>query len=112
MPTHCFMRRNRAQGFALILDVDTFADTPATEPDAEQHELAGRMLRRQPMAGVRRAPGIGVADAWAALEQLSTGALMRTSDRSEIAVAVAMVLAAWTVIPLTDDRSLLVLSSC
>lgn len=36
---------------------------------------------------------------------------MRASDRSEIAVAVAMLLAVWTVTPLTLDRSFLVLST-
>lgn len=66
------IRRNRAQGFALILDVDSFADTPATESEREQHELAVRILADNQWRVVEVPRGMGVADAWAALEQLST----------------------------------------
>jgi len=66
------IRRNRAQGFALILDVDTFADTPATESEREQHELAARVLTDNQWRVVEVTRGMSVAEAWAALEQLST----------------------------------------
>ena len=39
------VRRNRAQGLAMLLDVDTFADEPASEQQRAQHELAGQILR-------------------------------------------------------------------
>jgi uncharacterized protein (DUF58 family) len=66
------IRRNRAQGFALILDVDTFADTPATTYEREQHELAGRVLIDNQWRVVDVPRGMSVAEAWAAIERLST----------------------------------------
>ena len=65
------IRRNRAHGFALLLDVDTFADTPATDADREQHELAGRILTDNQWRVIEVTRGMSVAEAWAALEQLS-----------------------------------------
>ena len=51
------LRRNRAQGLAMVIDVDTFADEPATE----QHRGPARAGRpdpaRQPVAGDRGQPG-------------------------------------------------------
>ena len=38
------LRRNRAQGLAMVLDVDTFADQPGSDQQRAQHELAARIL--------------------------------------------------------------------
>ena len=53
-------------------DVDTFADEPASEQQA-QHDLAGQILRDNQWR-VIDVPRGGVADAWSALEQLNTAA--------------------------------------
>ena len=63
-------RRNRAYGLAMMLDVDTFADTPATERERAQHELAGQILRDNQWRVIDVPRGLGVAEAWNALDQL------------------------------------------
>jgi uncharacterized protein (DUF58 family) len=68
------VRRNRAQGLAMLLDVDTFGDEPASEQQREQHELAGQILRDNQWRVIDVPHGMGVADAWSALEQLNTAA--------------------------------------
>ena len=65
------VRRNRAQGLAVLLDVDTFADAPGSEQQRAQHALAGQILRDNQWRVVDVARGTGVAEAWAALEQLT-----------------------------------------
>lgn len=65
------VRRHRAQGLALVLDVDTFADRPADEHLREQHELAIRLLQDNQWRVVEVSRGMSVADAWSALEQLN-----------------------------------------
>ncbi len=65
------VRRNRAQGLALVLDVETFADQPASEHTREQHELAIRILRDNQWRVVEVPRGMSVVDAWTALERLS-----------------------------------------
>ncbi len=65
------VRRNRAQGLALVLDVDTFADEPAGERDRSQHELAIRILRENQWRVVEVPRGMSVSDAWSSLEQLN-----------------------------------------
>jgi uncharacterized protein (DUF58 family) len=67
------LRRNRAQGLAMVLDVDTFADQPGTEQQA-QHELAAQILRENQWWVIEVRQGMGVAEAWSALEQLSRAA--------------------------------------
>ena len=65
------VRRNRAQGMAMIMDVDTFADQPGTEQQRAQHELAAQILRDNQWWVIEVSRGTGVAEAWSALEQLS-----------------------------------------
>ena len=86
------VRRNRAQGLAMVLDVDTFADEPGSERQRAQHELAGADPAGQPVAGDRGPQrGTWVVDArpgrapWSSLVDRE-GRLMRASDRSGIAV--------------------------
>ena len=68
------VRRNRAQGLAMLLDVDSFADEPASEQQRTQHELAGQILRDNQWRVIEVPRGMGVAEAWSALEQLNTAA--------------------------------------
>jgi hypothetical protein len=68
------VRRNRAQGLAMLLDVDTFADEPSNEQQTAQHDLAGQILRDNQWRVIEVQRGMGVADAWSALEQLNTAA--------------------------------------
>jgi uncharacterized protein (DUF58 family) len=68
------LRRNRAQGWAILLDVDSFADEPGTEQQRSQHELAGRILRDNQWRVIDVTRGMTVAQAWSALEQLSRAA--------------------------------------
>ena len=64
------VRRNRAQGLAMVLDVDTFADIPGTEQQRVQHELAAQILRDNQWLVIEVSRGTGVAEAWSGLEQL------------------------------------------
>lgn len=65
------VRRNRAQGLALVLDVDSFASEPAPESARSQHDLALRILRENQWRVVEVPSGMTVTDAWSTLEQLS-----------------------------------------
>jgi uncharacterized protein (DUF58 family) len=65
------LRRNRAQGLAIMLDVDTFADQPGSDQQRAQQELAGRILTDNQWRVIMVPHGMGVADAWSSLEQLS-----------------------------------------
>lgn len=65
------VRRNRAQGLALVLDVDSFASQPAGGRAREEHELAIQILRDNQWRVVEVRREMSVADAWSALEQLS-----------------------------------------
>lgn len=65
------VRRNRAQGLALVLDVDSFASEPALESARSQHDLALRILRENQWRVVEVPSGMTVTDAWSTLEQLS-----------------------------------------
>jgi hypothetical protein len=56
------------------LDIDTFADEPSTEQQRVQHDLAGQILRDNQWRVIDVPRGMGVADAWSALEQLNTAA--------------------------------------
>ncbi|MBA3528622.1 MAG: DUF58 domain-containing protein [Propionibacteriaceae bacterium] len=68
------VRRNRAQGLALLLDVETFADEPDNERQRAQTELAVQILRDNQWRVIIVPRGMSVADAWAGLEQLGTAA--------------------------------------
>lgn len=68
------VRRNRAQGLALLLDVETFADEPDNERHRAQTELAVQILRDNQWRVIIVPRGMSVADAWAGLEQLGTAA--------------------------------------
>lgn len=64
-------RRNRAQGMAIVIDVDTFvaSNDRATDKQQEEHQIAVRMLRNQlwRVAEVTRLTPI--VDAWQVLER-------------------------------------------
>ena len=66
------VRRNRAQGLALMLDVGTFADSPDSERQASQHEVAMQILRDNQWRVIEVSRGMGVSEAWASLETLGT----------------------------------------
>jgi hypothetical protein len=68
------LRRNRAQGLAMVLDVDTFADQPGTEQQQAQQQLVAQILRENQWWVIEVRQGMGVAEAWSALEQLSRAA--------------------------------------
>jgi hypothetical protein len=65
------VRRNRAQGLALVLDVDTFTGEDPRPSERSQHELALQILRENQWRVIEVPSGMSVADAWSALEQLS-----------------------------------------
>ena len=62
------LQRNRAQGLALLLDVDTFADQPSSPRHQAEQELAARILQENQWRVVHVPRGMGVAQAWAALD--------------------------------------------
>jgi hypothetical protein len=64
-------RRNRAQGLAVLLDVDSYADQPGSDQQRAQHKLAGQILRDNQWRVVEVSRGTSVAQAWASLEQLT-----------------------------------------
>jgi uncharacterized protein (DUF58 family) len=68
------LQRNRAQGLALVLDVDTFAEAPAGPRQRAEHELGCRILRDNQWKVVDVTRGMSVPDAWAALEHLGVAA--------------------------------------
>jgi uncharacterized protein (DUF58 family) len=78
------VRRNRAHGLALVLDVDSFADGGAlpvgiSDPGTgdrlrRQHEVAVELLRDNQWRVIEVSRGLSVAEAWSALEQLGSAA--------------------------------------
>lgn len=66
------VRRNRAQGLALLLDVDTFGDEVGNERLKDQNEVATQILRDNQWRVMQVPAGMSVADAWAGLDQLGT----------------------------------------
>ena len=77
------VRRNRAQGLAMVLDVDTFADDAGGDPQSRrQHELADQILRDNQWRVVEvrtrheRRRGLGRTRA------AGSGGLMRATDRT------------------------------
>ncbi len=67
-------RRSRAQGLALVLDVDSFADRPGGPHVQAQHELGTSILRENQWRVVEVRRGMGVAEAWSLLDQLGSAA--------------------------------------
>ena len=67
-------RRNRAHGLAMLLDVDSFADVPAEPIWRRHHEHAVELLRDNQWRVVEVSRGMGVAEAWSALDQLGNAA--------------------------------------
>jgi uncharacterized protein (DUF58 family) len=68
------LQRNRAQGLALVLDVDSFADVPAGPRQRAEHELAVRILRDNQWKVVDVTRGMSVPEAWVALAHLGVAA--------------------------------------
>jgi uncharacterized protein (DUF58 family) len=66
------VRRNRAQGLALLLDVETFADQPDSERIQSDSEVALQILRDGQWRVIQVPRGMSVTQAWAGLEQLGT----------------------------------------
>ncbi len=64
------LRRNRAQGIALVLDVDSFADQPANERIRTQSERAAQVLRDNQWRVITVPRGMSVEQAWSAVDQL------------------------------------------
>ena len=54
-----------------MLDVDTFADQPGSDQQRAQSELAARILTDNQWRVIEVPHGMGVSDAWSALEQMS-----------------------------------------
>ncbi len=65
------IRRNRAHGLALLLDVDTFADQPGTDTQQSGQDLAREILQENQWRVIEVRRGMSVAEAWSALEQQS-----------------------------------------
>ncbi|MBA8794321.1 uncharacterized protein (DUF58 family) [Friedmanniella endophytica] len=77
------LRRNRAQGMALLLDVDSFRDGPGGQGQEGGAQLgwpgaapgvAEDLLRDDGWKVVPVRSGLGVADAWAAFDSAAAGA--------------------------------------
>ena len=68
------VRRNRAQGLAFVLDVDSFADEPGGDRIRAQHELATKILRDNQWRVIEVTRGMTVAEAWTGLDQLGAAA--------------------------------------
>ncbi len=65
-------RRNRAQGLAVVIDVDTFVarSERATEQQQEDHRVAVQMLRNQMWRVAEVTRVTAITDAWKDLERL------------------------------------------
>ncbi len=68
------LQRNRSQGMALVLDVDSFADAPASPRQRAEHDLARQILRENQWRVVDVPRGMGVAEAWSTLENIGVAA--------------------------------------
>lgn len=68
------LRRNRAQGLAMVLDVDTFAEESDSERTRDLHNLAVEILTDNQWRVVRVQRGMSVAQAWSALDRLGAAA--------------------------------------
>jgi hypothetical protein len=72
------LRRNRAQGLAMVIDVDTFSDDPTSERTRRQHELATEILIDNQWRVVVVQRGMSVAQAWSGLDRLGAGSMAGT----------------------------------
>ena len=81
------LRRNRAQGLAIMLDVDTFADQPAAPISSGRSRSSPPDPARQPVAGDRGSARNGCRGRLVGARTTGSGGLMRPSDRSGIAVS-------------------------
>jgi hypothetical protein len=68
------LRRNRAQGLAMVIDIDTFSDEPTSERTRRQHELATEILIDNQWRVVQVQRGMSVAQAWSGLDRLGAAA--------------------------------------
>jgi uncharacterized protein (DUF58 family) len=68
------VRRNRAQGVALLVDVGSYAEIDDSPQQINESDVAVQILRDNQWRVVRAPRGMGVAEAWSALEQM--GALV------------------------------------
>lgn len=68
------VRRNRAQGLVLLLDVDTFAEEPARARHRAQFEAAAALLRENSWRVVEVTRAMTVDQAWRALETVGSAA--------------------------------------
>jgi uncharacterized protein (DUF58 family) len=69
------LRRNRAQGLAMVIDIDTFSDEPTSERTRRQHELATEILVENQWRVIKVQRGMSVAQAWSALDRIGTTVL-------------------------------------
>jgi hypothetical protein len=67
-------RRSRAQGLALVLDVDSFADQPAGAQVRAQHELGMSILQDNQWRVTEVRRGTGVAEAWSLFDRMGSAA--------------------------------------
>jgi hypothetical protein len=65
-------RRNRAHGLAMLLDVDSFAESAAEPGWKSQHKRAAELLRDNQWRVIEVTRGMGVPETWAALDRLGT----------------------------------------
>jgi uncharacterized protein (DUF58 family) len=63
------VRRNRAQGLAILIDVGSYADTPDNERQVNENEVAVQILRDNQWRVVVAPRGMSVVEAWATVEQ-------------------------------------------
>ena len=71
------LRRNRAQGLAMVIDIDTFSDSPTSDRTRRQHELATEILVDNQWRVVTVQHGMSVAQAWAGLDRLGAPSMSR-----------------------------------
>jgi len=65
-------RRNRAHGLAMLLDVDSFAESAAEPGWKGQHKRAAELLRDNQWRVIEVTRGMGVPETWAALDRLGS----------------------------------------
>ena len=104
------VRRNRAYGLAMVLDVDTFADESGRRASTGAARTGHADPPGQPVAGRRGSSRDGRERSLVRPRAVVDGGLMRPEDRNGIAVMISVILATITVLPLTSDRSFLPIS--
>jgi uncharacterized protein (DUF58 family) len=66
------VRRNRAQGLVLMIDVGSYDDVGDNERQTNESDVAVQILKDNQWRVIRVTRGMSVAEAWASLEQLGT----------------------------------------